>query len=108
MIDKKKAESIEALGFGKIAQSLSDNFEQHQSILEKFSQQAEDGELDPLKLQEPFSHLSLALSQNPAKLAEANVKFFSDSMKLYQNMSENFLGMMMPGESNSENARKTQ
>ncbi|MCP4009496.1 MAG: hypothetical protein GY726_08270, partial [Proteobacteria bacterium] len=45
MIEKKKSEEIEALGFGKMAQSLSDNFEKHQSILEEFSRKAEEGEL---------------------------------------------------------------
>ncbi len=100
MIEKTKTEEIEALGFGKMAQSLSDNFEKHQSILEEFSRKAEEGELDPLKLQEPFSHLALAMTQNPAKLAEANMKFFADSMQLYKNMSENYLGMLSADSSN--------
>lgn len=94
MIEKNNTEEIDALGFGKMAQSLSDNFAKHQSILEEFSRKAEDGELDPLKLQEPFSHLALAMTQNPAKLAEANMKFFSESMQLYKNMSENYLSML--------------
>lgn len=108
MIEKKKTEEIQALGFGKMAQSLSDNFEKHQAILEDFSRKAEEGELDPLKLQEPFSHLALAMTQNPTKLAEANMKFFADSMKLYKNMSENYLSMLNPNGSNGEAPAETE
>ncbi len=104
MIEKKKSEEIEALGFGKMAQSLSDNFEKHQSILEEFSRKAEEGELDPMKLQEPFSHLAMAMTQNPTRMAEANMKFFSSSMQLYKNMSENYLSMLMPGADAEEKA----
>lgn len=106
MTEKKKAEEIEALGFGKMAQSLSDNFDKHQSILEEFSRQAEEGELDPLKLQEPFSHLAMAMTQNPTRLAEANIKFFADSMQLYKNMSESYMSMLGQGDTNG--AKKAQ
>lgn len=106
MIEKKKAEEIEALGFGKMAQSLSDNFDKHQTILEEFSRKAEEGELDPLKLQEPFSHLAMAMTQNPTKMAEANIKFFADSMQLYKNMSENYMNMLgQGGTDGAENAQ---
>ncbi|MCP4008649.1 MAG: class I poly(R)-hydroxyalkanoic acid synthase, partial [Proteobacteria bacterium] len=47
--------------------------------------------------QEPFSHLAMAMTQNPTRLAEANMKFFSSSMQLYKNMSENYMSMLMPG-----------
>ena len=92
-----KSEQIDALGFGKMAQSLSDNFKQCESMLADFSKKANDGDLDPLKLQEPFSHLALTLSQNPSKVIEANMSFFADSMKLYQQMSANYMGMAVSG-----------
>jgi polyhydroxyalkanoate synthase len=96
MTNKDKTEQIDALGFGKMAQALSDNYKQCESMLADFSKKAEDGELDPLKLQEPFSHLALTLSQNPSKVFEANMSFFADSMKLYQQMSANYMGMAVP------------
>ncbi len=94
MIDNKIQEEIDALGFSKMASALSENHKQCQALLNDYSKKAEEGDLDPLKLQAPFTDLMTSLSQDPAKLMEANMQFMADSMKLYQQMSANYTNML--------------
>ncbi len=103
-MSKKKPQQVDALGFEKVSQTLSDNYKQYESILKNLSSKLEEGNFDPLNLQEPLGHIGKSISQNPNKVIEENMKFLTDSMKLYQEMSANFMGMTMPAESLNKGA----
>ena len=80
-----------------MATALSDNYKQCETMLADYSKKIEQGDLDPLKLQEPFAKLVASMSQNPGKLVEANMNFVADSLKLYQQMSAAYMGMALQG-----------
>ncbi len=80
-----------------MATALSDNYKQCETMLADYSKKIEQGDLDPLKLQEPFAKLVASMSQNPGKLVEANMNFVAESLKLYQQMSAAYMGMALQG-----------
>ncbi|MFK8067697.1 MAG: PHA/PHB synthase family protein [Gammaproteobacteria bacterium] len=101
----KTNEAIAALGFGKAAQALSDNFKQCEVMLGDYSEKLKNNDIDPLNLESLFADFTKNLAQDPSKLMEANMSFFADSMKLYQQMSSQ-MENIMSGEEQTETKKE--
>ncbi len=87
MSRKHTEQTIDALGFGKMHQAYAESMQKYEAMLSEFARKADDMEMDPLHLQKPFADFTKAMMQNPGSLVQANMDFFQDSMKLYQQMS---------------------
>ena len=73
-------------------EAMKQNFQPIQAMMDEFAKSHEGLNLDPFNLSAAYSEWMKAATDDPQKLADANMRFFQNSMALSQQMFNSMLG----------------
>ena len=77
-------------------EAMQQNFQHIQDLVKDFVSSKESKNLDPFNLSEAYSEWLKAVSSDPKKLIDANMRFWQDSVALTQQVFNSMLGQAAP------------
>ncbi|MGB0721043.1 MAG: PHA/PHB synthase family protein [Gammaproteobacteria bacterium] len=80
------------LGFANLHKGLETNFKACEEIMRDFVDHHENLSFDPMNLSKVWADWLAAVSLEPQKLVEANMSFWQETMKLYQQSAMQWMG----------------
>ena len=83
---------INTLGFASVSKGIEANFRKVEELMKHFADAHDNLDFDPFHLSQAWANWLTAMSQNPAKLVEANFALWQDSMKLWQQAGLRLMG----------------
>ena len=83
--------SADTAGFESIAEGIASSFKQAEILMQQFTQQSQDFDLDPLKAAPVYSELMNKMLQNPHKVMQANLDLWKQGLQIYQNSLQSLI-----------------
>ena len=87
----EQSSSADTAGFESIAEGIASSFKQAEILMQQFTQQSQDFDLDPLKAAPVYSELMNKMLQNPHKVMQANLDLWKQGLQIYQNSLQSLI-----------------
>lgn len=85
-----------AANLAAATEAMQQNFQHIQDLVKDFVSSKESKSLDPFNLSEAYAEWLKAVSSDPKKLIDANMRFWQDSVALTQQVFNSMLGQSAP------------